>query len=94
MTRMTALAAASALVVVTIVAASPVDAQQLKGKTNPPSPWTGCCTTCILDGCAGCSEISGNACGAGMVKANCTTKNDNTSCSPANNPATKGIKAN
>jgi hypothetical protein len=89
---MTRLAAASALVVLTIVAASPVDAQQLKGKTNPPSPWTGCCTICSHGTCEGCDEIGSEGCGF-KIKAKCTTVSDTTSCTPASKD-TKGIKAN
>ena len=96
MTRTTALTAASALIVLIMIAASipsPVDAQQLKSRTNPPSPWTGCCQTCSHGSCSECSELIGEKCVSGTIKADCTTIADDTIC-VVPKPRTNNLKAN
>jgi hypothetical protein len=55
-------------------------AQQLKSRTASPVPWTGCCATCTSGSCTQCSELIGDKCGFGNIKADCTTIADTTIC--------------
>jgi len=77
-----------AAVGVLLLSAGIAQAQQRPVMLKAPPPgqteFPACCEYCPAGGCTGCNAgPEGLNCGTGLIKAECTMKNDNTTCKKA-----------
>ena len=73
-----------AVIAFSLFAAGAAEAQTIKPRGGGVTPWLGCCAHCSTVQCSGCSETTPLEVGKCDGKiANCTTRDDVTTCKPA-----------